>query len=226
MCICLPSVKQTETDRLVQGFLHCSDLSVIHLMKLKMTLEDKHIFFKTVLKFIHKDFDEDALHYFMDGLLEKSLKKNEIYIDTTKKHTEIGFIVKGLLRGFYIDKKGNEINTRFLKEGNFATHYKAFILYSFKSLEPTLLLCFDFEHIQNCYKLFPSFEKFGRLMAEIIIIKMDNRLESQHFDNAEKRYYDFMQEYPDLHNRLSLEQIASYIRITRPALSRLRGKKS
>ena len=62
-------------------------------------------------------------------------------------------------------------------------------------------------------------------MAEAIIAKMDSRLESQHFDNAEKRYYDFMKEYPDLHNRLSLEQIASYIRITRPALSRLRGKK-
>jgi len=195
-----------------------------------MNLEDKQNFFKSVVKYIHKDIDEDALNYFINGLSERSLRKNEIYIDTTKNHNEIGFIVKGLLRGFYIDEKGNEINTRFLKEGNFATHYKAFILqhsskYFFKSVEPSELLCFDFSHIQNCYKLFPSFEKFGRLMAEIIIIKMDNRLESQHFDNAEKRYYDFMQEYPDLHNRLSLEQIASYIRITRPALSRLRGKK-
>ena len=196
-----------------------------------MTLEEKHNFFKSVIKHIHEDIGEDALNYFTNGLKERCLKKNEIYIDTTKNHNEIGFIVKGLLRGFYIDDKGNEINTRFLKEGNFATHYKAFILqepskYSFKSVEPSEILCFDFSHIQNCYKLFPNFEKFGRLMAESIIIKMDNRLESQHFDNAEKRYYDFMQEYPDLHNRLSLEQIASYIRITRPALSRLRGKKS
>jgi hypothetical protein len=54
---------------------------------------------------------------------------------------------------------------------------------------------------------------------------MDERLESLHFDNAEKRYYDFTKKYPDLHNRLSLEQISSYIRITRPALSRLKGKK-
>jgi len=195
-----------------------------------MNLEDKQNFFRSIVKYIYKDFKEDALNYFISGLKEKSLSKNEIYIEPTKNHNEIGFITKGLLRGFYIDEKGNEINTRFLKEGNFATHYKAFILqepskYYFKSVEPSELLCFDFLHIQNCYKLFPSFEKFGRLMAEIIIIKMDNRLESQHFDNAEKRYYDFMQEYPDLHNRLSLEQIASYIRITRPALSRLRSKK-
>jgi CRP-like cAMP-binding protein len=166
-----------------------------------------------------------------NGLTERELPKNTVFIDTQKRHDEIGFIVKGLIRGFYIDEKGNEINTRFLKEGNFATHYKAFILqetskYIFKTVEPVQLLCFSYAHIQECYQRFPSLEKFGRLIAEAIIIKMDNRLESQHFDNAEKRYYDFMQEYPDLHNRLSLEQISSYIRITRPALSRLRGKKS
>ena len=196
-----------------------------------MTLEEKHDFFRLVVKHIHSAIEEDAMNYFVDGLFEKHLDKNEIFIDTQKSHNEIGFITKGLIRGFYIDTKGNEINTRFLKEGNFATHYKAFILrepskYFFKTVEPTQLLCFNYSHIQNCFEQYPSLEKFGRLMAEAIIVKMDDRLESQHFDNAEKRYYDFMQEYPDLHNRLSLEQISSYIRITRPALSRLRGKKS
>lgn len=196
-----------------------------------MPLKDKRNFFSTIIRYIHQDIDDEALTFFIEGSFERSLKKNEVYIDCKKRHDEIGFIVKGLVRGFYIDDKGNEINTRFLKEGNFITHYKAFILqerskYFFKSVEPTELLCFNYNHIQACYNSFPSFEKFGRLMAETIILKMDDRLESQHFDNAEKRYYDFMKEYPDLHNRLSLEQIASYIRITRPALSRLRGKKS
>ncbi|MEM6523557.1 MAG: Crp/Fnr family transcriptional regulator [Bacteroidota bacterium] len=196
-----------------------------------MTLEKKRDFFATVAKYIQNDISKEPLAYFIEGLTEKSLAKNKIYIGTRKKHNEIGFIAKGLIRGFYIDDKGNEINTRFLKEGNFATHYKAFILeerskYFFKSVEPTELLCFDYTHLKECYRLYPSFEKFGRLMAEAIIIKMDSRLESQHFDNAEKRYNDFMQEYPDLHNRLSLEQISSYIRITRPALSRLRARKS
>jgi len=186
-------------------------------------------FFKTVIKYIHKDIDEKALECFIEGSTERTLPKNELYIDVRRVHQEIGFVSKGLLRGFYIDDKGNEINTRFIKEGNFATHYSAFISqepskYYFKTIEPTQLICFNHQHIQNCYRQFPSFEKFGRLMAEAIIKKMENRLESQHFDNAEKRYYDFMQEYPDLHNRLSLEQIASYIRITRPSLSRLRNK--
>ncbi len=196
-----------------------------------MTLKEKYDFVRLVVRHIYNDINEDALEYFVNGLYEKDLIKNELYIDNQKTHNEIGFIAKGLIRGFYIDDKGNEINTRFLKEGNFATHYKAFISqepskYLFKAVEPTQLLCFSYNHIQNCFRYHPDLDKFGRLMAEAIITKMDSRLESQHFDNAEKRYYDFLREYPDLHNRLSLEQISSYIRITRPALSRLRGKKS
>jgi CRP/FNR family transcriptional regulator len=195
-----------------------------------MNLEEKYNFIKSVIRHINKDINEEALDFFVKGLTEKNLDKNKIFIDNQKKHNEIGFIVKGLIRGYYIDTKGNEINTRFLNEGGFATHYKAFIEqepsnFFFKTVEPTQLLCFSYIHIQNCYRNFPHFEKFGRLMAEAIIIKMDERLESLHFDNAEKRYYDFIQKYPDLHNRLSLEQISSYIRISRPALSRLRSKK-
>ena len=195
-----------------------------------MQFKNPQDFLATVVRFIHPEIHPDASDFFIKGSVERSIKKNETFISTSKIHNEIGFISKGLFRGFYIDEKGKEINTRFLKEGNFVTHYKAFILqesskYYFKSVEDSELICFDYKHLQKCYKKFPSFEKFGRLMAEAIIAKMDSRLESQHFDNAEKRYYDFMKEYPDLHNRLSLEQIASYIRITRPALSRLRGKK-
>jgi CRP/FNR family transcriptional regulator len=195
-----------------------------------MDSRDKRSFFKSVIKYIYKDIDHESLEYFVSGTTEKEITKNEVFINTQKIHTEIGFVVKGLVRGYYLDVKGTELNTRFVKEGNFATHYKAFLSqepsrYFFKTVEPTQLLCFTYHHIQECYRLFPNFEKFGRLMAEAIIVRMDSRLESQQFDNAEKRYRDFMQEYPDLHNRLSLEQIASYIRVTRPALSRLRGKK-
>lgn len=195
-----------------------------------MNMKDKYDFIISVIRHINKDINEKALDFFVKGLTEKKLDKNKVFIDNQKTHNEIGFIVNGLIRGYYIDKKGNEINTRFLKEGGFATHYKAFIQqepskYFFKTVEPTQLLCFNYTHIQNCYRNFSHFEKFGRLMSEAIIIKMDERLESLHFDNAEKRYYDFLQEYPDLHNRLALEQISSYIRITRPALSRLRNKK-
>ncbi|MFN8776523.1 MAG: Crp/Fnr family transcriptional regulator [Flavobacteriales bacterium] len=196
-----------------------------------MKLEDKHRMFKIVVRMIDSELDDASLQYFTEGTFQRQLKRNELLVHTDRVHGEISFVAKGLLRGYYIDDKGNELNTRFVKEGGFVTHYKAFICqepskYYFRAVEPCELLCFDHQHIQTAYRNFPRLERFGRLMAEAIIRKMDSRLESQQFDSAEKRYRDFMREDPDLHNRLSLEQIASYIRITRPALSRLRAKKS
>jgi len=179
---------------------------------------------------IDKQLDNEVLDYFVAGTTERNIDKNKTYIDTFNVHSEIGFVIKGLFRGYYIDEKGKEINTRFNKEGGFVTHYKAFISkepskYVFMAVEPSVLLCFSYTHLIESYKKYPKLERFGRLMAEAIIRKMDGRLESHHFDDATKRYSDFLKEYPDLNNRLSLKQIASYIGITRPALSRLRAKK-
>lgn len=191
---------------------------------------EKCNFLSTVMKCIHNDMDNESIDYFIKGTKEKSCLKNELIISTENIHNVIYFLAKGLVRGYYIDDKGNEINTRFMSEGGFATHYYAFISrkpsnYNFKTVEPCEFLCFDYNHIQDCFNKFKSFERFGRLMAEAIIGKLDSRLESQQFDNAQKRYADFMKDYPNLHNRLSLEQIASYLRVTRPALSRIRAKK-
>jgi CRP-like cAMP-binding protein len=196
-----------------------------------MNLEEKHRMFKTVVRMIDSEIDDESLQYFTEGTTERKLARNELLVHTDRVHGEISFVVKGLIRGYYINDEGNELNTRFVKEGGFVTHYKAFISqepskYYFRAVESCELLCFNHEHIQTAYRNYPRLERFGRLMAEAIIRKMDSRLESQQFDSAEKRYSDFMREDPELHNRLSLEQIASYIRITRPALSRIRAKKS
>jgi hypothetical protein len=87
------------------------------------------------------------------------------------------------------------------------------------------VLVFNFKHINDCYIQYPSLEKFGRLIAENIVIKLDSRLNANQFYDAKTRYYDFMKDYNDLHNRLTLDDIASYLRMTRPSLSRIRGKK-
>jgi CRP/FNR family transcriptional regulator len=195
-----------------------------------MRIEEKHTFLKTIMQYIDQAEKPEYLDYFINGTTEKVLKKNEIFITTDKVHHEIGFITNGLAKGYYISEKGDEINTRFIKEGGFITHYQAFVQqtpsnYIFKALEPTQLLCFNYSHVQDCYAKYPSFQRFGRLMAESVIVMLDKRLDSHQLDDAYKRYVDFRRDYPDLHNRLSLTEIASYIRITRPALSRLRSLK-
>lgn len=190
-----------------------------------------HKLLKIVMKSIYPDLDDKAFDYFTLGLSTVKLKRKEEFISPYSKQIKIGFIDVGLVKGYYIDKDGNEINTRFMCEGNFVADYKSFISqepsrYYFKAIEPTTLLVFNYNHVQDCYANFLSFQIFGRKLAESIIVKLDSRLESQHSYDAAKRYLNFINEYPNLAKRLSLEDIASYIRITRPSLSRLKNKLS
>jgi len=183
-----------------------------------------------VVRYIFKEIDQSTLSFFLSGVYERSYKKNQIVINTKKVHDEIIFISKGLIKGYHTDDTGKEINIRFNKEGEFVTHYKSFLLqkpseFEFKAIEASEVLVFNFKHINDCYIQYPSLEKFGRLIAENIVIKLDSRLNANQFYDAKTRYYDFMKDYNDLHNRLTLDDIASYLRMTRPSLSRIRGKK-
>ncbi len=186
-------------------------------------------FFKQVVHFIDPQLSSEAIEFLCQGLKERKLKAKEYLIETRKAHTDISFVATGLVRGYYVDSKGNEITTRLIKEGNFATHYRAFLAqqpskYFFQCLEPCTLLFFNHRYIQQAYKMYPEAERFGRLVAEGIINILESRMESFQFMNAEERYLQFINQNPGLFNRISLEHLSSYLGIQRPSLSRIRSK--
>jgi CRP/FNR family transcriptional regulator, anaerobic regulatory protein len=159
----------------------------------------------------------------------KELKKKELFLQADKVQKEIGFITKGLVRSFFIDADGNEITVGFYSEGDYATHYPAFITrkpsrYSIQCLEPTTIVCLSFDDMQWMYQQIPVFEKYGRLIAEEVLKLQQARIESFIFQTAEERYLDFIQHRPALFNRISLSQLCSYLGIERQTLTRIRQK--
>lgn len=139
------------------------------------------------------------------------------------------FVTQGLVRGFYINEKGEEITIRFAQEYNYVTHYSALLSqqpsqYYFQCLEPTTTLQLNFAGIQEGYHLHQGLEKFGRLIAEQILQAQQKRIEAFQFLTAEARYLQFVEQYPQLFNRVSLSHLASYLGIQRPSLSRIRKK--
>jgi CRP/FNR family transcriptional regulator, anaerobic regulatory protein len=170
-----------------------------------------------------------ALAYLSEGLSVSELKAKHFYIQANTIQKNIGFITSGLLRAFYIDENGKDITIRFVCENGFATDYSSFIQqkqskYYFQCLEKTTIVNIPFEHIQNGYNNFPMLEKYGRVIAEEIIKNMQSRIESFQFYNAEERYLNFIENSPDLFNRVSLSYLSTYLGIERPSLSRIRKK--
>lgn len=174
---------------------------------------------------------DDELSVFASKLSFNELKKKEIFLRSGKVQKAIGFIAEGLVRSFYIDNDGNEITVGFYKEGDYATHYPAYItrkpgLYTIQCLEPTKMVCLAYEDQQWIYQQSANFERYGRLIAEEILKRQQARIESFIFETAEQRYLNFIEKHADLFNRISLSHLCSFLGIERQSLTRIRQKLS
>jgi len=185
--------------------------------------------FEASVKQLCPQLRPDAWEYLKSGLQFRGFLPKQFFIEAGALQPTIGFVYKGLLRGFYLDDQGNEITIRFASEGSYATHYTAFITqqpsrYFFQCLEPCELLILSYQHIQQGYQLHESLERYGRLIAEEVLKYQQSRIESFQFYNAEQRYVNFIQANPTLFHRVSLTHLATFLGIERPSLSRIRKK--
>jgi uncharacterized phage protein gp47/JayE len=63
-----------------------------------------------------------------------------------------------------------------------------------------------------------------RLIAEEVLKQHQKRIESFLFENAEDRYLDFIKTFPNIHDRVSLSYLSTYLGIVRQSLTRIRKK--
>ena len=192
-------------------------------------MESETEFFLNSIKEICPSMTELELSQFAAKLTMKELTKKDFFLQSGQIQKAIGFITKGLIRSFFIDQDGNERTVSFYSEGDYATHYPAFITqkpsrYSIQCLEPTTFLCLSFDDLQWIYQQSQHFEKYGRLIAEEILKRQQARIESFVFQTAEERYLDFIKHNPTLFNRISLSHLCSYLGIERQTLTRIRQK--
>ncbi|MCZ8128737.1 MAG: hypothetical protein O9304_17985 [Microcystis sp. LE19-114.1B] len=169
------------------------------------------------------------LNYIKSGLTISKLKAKQIYIIANTIQKQIGFVYTGLLRGYYIDNFGNQISIKFIREYEFAADLSAFIaqkpsMYYFQCIEPCTIVNIPYEHIQAGYEKFPVMERYGRLIAEEVLKILQERIESFLFETAEQRYLKFLDEYPDLAQRVSISSLSSFLGIERQSLTRIRKK--
>jgi len=160
-------------------------------------------------------------------LIALELKRKETLFEEGKTQNAIAFITQGLIREYFIDKDGNENTVWFFKENQFVTDYSAFLQNipsknSFTCLEPTEVILIPRDVVFNSYNSYPSFDRFGRLIAEQVLIQLQERIDDFHFLSGEERYIKYIKKYPELFQRISLTHLSSFLGIQRQSLSRIR----
>ncbi|TGV02393.1 Crp/Fnr family transcriptional regulator [Flavivirga rizhaonensis] len=157
------------------------------------------------------------------------MKRKEFILKQGEKCNYIYFVVKGVLKLFHTDDNGNQHNLQFATEKLWLTDFGS--LYNdtpselyIQALEPTSILQIKKKDLFVLYDNSPLFDRNMRIVTENAFIEQQNRLLQTISSTAIERYQYFLNKYPDLSNRISNVQIASYLGVTPEFLSSIRKK--
>jgi CRP-like cAMP-binding protein len=142
--------------------------------------------------------------------------------------TQFNFVVRGCLRTYKIDEKGNTHILQFAVENNWINDLGSFhgvkpSALNIDALEDTVVLQISRDDLISLYKKAPKFDRIFRILIENGFVHLQERLLQNISSTAEKRYESFLVLYPHLNNRLSQVQIAAFLGVTPEFLSRLRN---
>ncbi|WP_291098131.1 MULTISPECIES: Crp/Fnr family transcriptional regulator [unclassified Empedobacter] len=156
------------------------------------------------------------------------LPKNTTLIDADKVEKKLYFIKKGIVRAYTIDD-GKEITFWFGKEGDLILSMRSYVenkigYETIELMEDCELYEIKSSDLQLFYATNLEIANWGRKLAEIELIKTEERFVSRQLGTAIDRYKKLLEENPSLINRVQLGYIASYLGISQVTLSRIRAE--
>ncbi|PWJ44369.1 Crp/Fnr family transcriptional regulator [Sediminitomix flava] len=137
-------------------------------------------------------------------------------------------IHKGFIRRYTL-QDGKDITLEFAHENEMITSIysittgKASLDY-LEAVENSTVIQIGFQNIQELYHESIDSLYFGRLLRDRYYLSLEKRILSLQMHSAKERYDDLMTNQPEVIQRASLGQIATYLGITQETLSRVRKK--
>ena len=158
-------------------------------------------------------------------------RKRQFVLQEGDVCTQFNFVVRGCLRKYKIDEKGNTHILQFATENYWINDLGSFhgvkpSALNIDALEDTVALQISRDDLISLYKEAPKFDRIFRVLVEKAFVRLQERLLQNISSTAEERYQSFLELYPHLINRLSQVQIAAFIGVTPEFLSRLRNIRS
>lgn len=173
-------------------------------------------------------FSDSELEIVLNYFGTKNLKKKTSLLQAGKIANEVYFIVSGCIR-LFCEKDGEELSTYFFTEQMFAGAYDSFISrkpsrHSIETLEDCQVLTLSHKALEELYNVFPKMNEFVRKSIEERFVILHDLFTDYVLNSPEERYLNLLKERPELLNRISQHQIASFLGITPVSLSRIRKR--
>ncbi len=187
-----------------------------------MTTEPLIDYFNNILP-----LDEGEKSVVEEVFKERKVKRRQFILqegDVCKHNT---FVVEGCFKMYMVDPNGKEHNLQFAIEnwwigdiGSFHSEEPSRLY--IEAIENSVILQIKKEDQWKLYVDHPKFNRIFRVLAENAMVSLQNRILQNISSTAEERYLEFSKKHPQLFNRISNVQIASYLGVTPEFLSTIR----
>lgn len=168
-----------------------------------------------------RDFD-----YLMAKVELRNFDKKQKLIIPGEIENYLNFVEKGLVRKYFIKGREEKV-TEIVNENHLINSMVSFIsglpsLYFVEAIEPTTVLSITNESLENLYNSSFKFERLTRLIISAAYIQNEKQNYDQMRLSVRERFIQFMQNNPDLLQRVPQKHLASYLNIKPETFSRMK----
>lgn len=169
---------------------------------------------------------------------ERKIKRRQFILQEGDHCRHYNFIVSGCFKMYSVDNAGKEYNLQFGAENTWLTDMASFHSVTpadfenprsgkpsklfIEAIESSVIFQIELKDLVFLFEHHPKFNRIFRIIVENNFIELQNRILQNISNTAEERYLSFLNQYPNLSNRLPNTQIASYLGITPEFLSIIR----
>ncbi|MDP4285330.1 MAG: Crp/Fnr family transcriptional regulator [Bacteroidota bacterium] len=157
----------------------------------------------------------------------RTFKKKEKILNKGEVEMYFNFVYKGLIRQYYIDENGNEVNTRFADAGDIICSEFSYFSgtpsgYISEAVENSTLLSITVEDMDYIQSQGMNFLRFGKLLMARVFFLKEERERKFLSNDAKKKVELFYRLRPKMALRLSQINIASYLNLKPETFSKLK----
>ncbi|HQW15585.1 MAG TPA: Crp/Fnr family transcriptional regulator [Niabella sp.] len=203
------------------------DLQSLFPLTLSMTVNDKLAAeFINYLRHFAPLTDAEIRKDLIPILKIREYGKKQIITQSGDVEDHMNFITKGLIRKYY--KKGAEENIVQLSiEGHLISCQESFYTrtpseYILETIEPSTIISMTYGDMEKMFQASHNLERVGRLVIAQIMVLKDKWQTSLIMDSPRDRFLLFVENYPEIIQRVPQKYLASYLNIKPETFSRFK----
>lgn len=175
------------------------------------------------------ELTEDEKEQFISILKVSRVKKRQFVIQPGYPCEHRHYIQEGAFRVFYMDETGKEHTISIGIEDWFFTDLYSYIhkqpaTYFAEALEDAVIFKMRYDDVEELCSKVHAFSQFFRMITEKAFANSRKRIISNISKSSEERYWEYLEKYPHIVNRVPQYVIASYLGISPEFLSKIRSR--